>query len=132
MRLGILTRGRDRIVKNRPSRRGGEAFDEREIIFDVTGRLRDLNETLIAFAQHSREVEDVFITHQIGDHGRTVIVGLGGILAEALDRKSAEARVHSFREQSAHLVALGLRGRARFRCPSHRPSAMRSADTESR
>src|SRR5208282_1612956 len=39
VRLGILTRGGDRIVEDGTTRRGGEALDEREVILDVAGRL---------------------------------------------------------------------------------------------
>ena len=111
----IVARGRDRIVEDGTIRRRRELLDECEVIFDLAGRLRDLDEALIALAQHPREVEDVFIAHQIGDHRRAVEISLGGILAEALDRKSAQSRVHTFGEQTAHLVALGLGGRPRLR-----------------
>src|SRR5260370_38811276 len=40
MNLGIVARGRDRVVQNRAIRLGREPFEECEIILDMSGRLR--------------------------------------------------------------------------------------------
>src|SRR5271165_5770219 len=91
MNFGIAARGRDHVVQDWPICLGGQPFEEREVILDVTGRLSDLDKALVAIAQHAREVQDVLVAHRVCDHRRSVKVGLRGIRPESLHRKSAEA-----------------------------------------
>src|SRR5579863_5526846 len=46
MNLGVAPRGRDRVVQDRAIRLGREPLEEREVVLDMSGRLRDLDEAI--------------------------------------------------------------------------------------
>jgi len=115
MHLRILAGGRDHVVQDRPPRCGREHLEELDVGTDVAGALCDLDEALVTFRQHARQVQDVLVAHDVGDHGGAVKVGLHAVWAEALDGEAAEPGVHALVQEPGHLLALVLRCRfARF------------------
>ena len=67
--------------QDRPLGLSGKRLDKCQIVLDMAGRLRDLDEAFVALAQHPREIEDVLIAHRVGHHRRAVEVGLRRIAA---------------------------------------------------
>src|SRR5258708_3566764 len=82
-------RGSCSVVQDRAIRIGCEALQKREVSLDMAGSLSDLNETLVAIAKHSREIQNILVAHQVSDHRRSVEVRLGGIRTQPLDGKAA-------------------------------------------
>ncbi len=115
MHFRVLAGRHDHVMQHGTARGRSQPFEESEVVLDMAGCLGDLDETLVALAQHLGEIKDVLVAHRVGDHRRAVEISLGGIRAKPLDRKSAQPRVHPFREQPAHRRALFGTGRAALR-----------------
>src|SRR6266852_5080223 len=78
----------------------------------LVGHVSHLDETFVAFAQHAGKGKRGFIRHDIGDHRRAVIIGLHAMAAEPLRRPSARTVIHRLVNNAAHLLGLGLGGKA--------------------
>ncbi len=132
MDFGIIARRHDRLPQDRAARFIGQLLDEIQVVAGIAGALGDFHEAFVTLTQHPREVEDILVAHRVGDHRRTVEVGLHRIGAEPLNRKSAKTGVHALVEQARHLGAFlppSPDGSWRLRGPSRRSSAKRSACT---
>ena len=93
--LGILTGCHNDVVQHRPLGHRGQLFQEGQVGFDIPRRLGDLDKAVVAFVQHLGQVENVLVAHDVGDHGRAVIVGLGRVRPQPLNGKAAQAGVHA-------------------------------------
>ena len=82
--VGALRVGGDHVVQDRAARDAGELGLECEVAFDVAGRLSDLDEALIAVAQHLGQGEALVVAHDVGHHRGAVVVGLDGAFAQPL------------------------------------------------
>ena len=96
MNLRIVTGGRYRLKEDGPARFIGQTFHEIQIVARGAGGLGYLHEPFITTAQHACEVEDILVAHRVGDHRRTVEVGLRRVGTETLNRESAKPSIHPF------------------------------------
>ena len=112
--LGIFAGGHDDVVQDGPPCGAGQFFEKGQVGLDVAGRLRDLDEALVTHAQHVGQIQDVLVGHDVGHHGRAVVIGLGRVGAEPLDREAAQPGVHALVQQALHLLPFRGRGGARL------------------
>ena len=115
MDVGVARTCGDRLEQDWTLRLAGEFLDKRQIFLDMTSGLRDLDETLVARAQDTREIQDVLVAHRVGHHRRAVEIRLRRMLAEALYREAAEAGIHAFIQEPSHLVPFRFGCRTSFR-----------------
>ena len=81
MDFGVLAGRDNRVMQNRPSGCGCQFFQEDEVFFNIARGLGGLNETISAFIQYLSQVENVCVSHCIGDHRGAIIIGLGRVWA---------------------------------------------------
>ena len=124
VRLRILIHHRNDVVQYRSLGSLRQGLKELEVAGNrFRGRsdgiaglgLGDLDEALVAFAEHVGQRQDILIGHAVGGHRSAVIVRLQGVLAEPLDGEAAGASVHRLVQQPLHLAAFRGGGRARLR-----------------
>src|SRR5207248_2948861 len=79
----------DHVVEDRPCGFRSQALLKCEVFLWIY-YLRDLDDSFIALAQHTGEIEDVLVAHRIGHHGGAVVVRLWRVRSQTLNREATQ------------------------------------------
>ena len=96
MNFGVLSRWGYHVMKNWPLGDACKLFQKGYVGTDIARTLSDLDKPLVAIRQNPRQVENIFIAHDVCDHRRTIEIRLNTVGPEALNRETAEPSVHTF------------------------------------
>ncbi len=111
VRVGGPVDGAEDVVDHRAAAERGHLLEAQAIGLAVARRDRHLDEALAATGEHAGEHPAGLVVHDVGRHGRAVVVALhrhGARGEQTLRRPPAGAGVHRLVEQPAELGVLGV------------------------